>query len=44
VPADADEVQLREWALTNERIQRETEGKTIRRVVVVPGKLVNVVI
>jgi leucyl-tRNA synthetase len=44
VPANADEAQLREWALTNERVQREIEGKTIRRVVVVPGKLVNIVI
>ncbi|GAB4110958.1 MAG: leucine--tRNA ligase [Roseiflexaceae bacterium] len=44
VPAKADEAQLREWALTNERVQREIEGKTIRRVVVVPGKLVNIVI
>jgi leucyl-tRNA synthetase len=44
VPAAADEAQLREWALTNERVLREIEGKVIRRVVVVPGKLVNVVV
>jgi leucyl-tRNA synthetase len=44
VPVDADEAQLREWALTNERVQREIQGKQIRRVIVVPGKLVNVVI
>jgi leucyl-tRNA synthetase len=44
VPAQANENQLREWALTNERVQREIEGKIIRRVVVVPGKLVNIVI
>jgi leucyl-tRNA synthetase len=44
VPAQADEAQLREWALGNERVQSFIGGKPIRKVVVVPGKLVNVVI
>jgi leucyl-tRNA synthetase len=44
VPAEANEEQLREWALSNERVQREIEGKQIRRVIVVAGKLVNIVV
>ncbi|KAB8142335.1 leucine--tRNA ligase [Chloroflexia bacterium SDU3-3] len=44
VPAGADEQQLREWALSNERVQGFTEGKQIRKVIVVPGRLVNVVV
>ncbi|HEU5013088.1 MAG TPA: leucine--tRNA ligase [Roseiflexaceae bacterium] len=43
VPAQADEAQLREWALSNERVQSFIEGKPVRKVIVVPGKLVNVV-
>ncbi|KPV39556.1 leucine--tRNA ligase [Thiohalorhabdus denitrificans] len=43
VPADADENTIREQALANERI-REVVGDTpVRKVIVVPGKLVNVV-
>jgi leucyl-tRNA synthetase len=44
VPAQADEVQLREWALSNERVLGYIEGKPVRKVIVVPGKLVNVVV
>jgi leucyl-tRNA synthetase len=44
VPAEANEEELRTWALSNERVQREIEGKQIRRVIVVPGKLVNIVV
>ena len=44
VPAQADEAQLREWALTNERVQAFIEGKPVRKVIVVAGKLVNVVV
>jgi leucyl-tRNA synthetase len=43
VPADADEEQLRTWALNNERVQSFVGDKTVRKVVVVPGKLVNIV-
>ncbi len=43
VPAQADELQLREWALSNERVQSFIEGKQVRKIIVVPGKLVNVV-
>jgi leucyl-tRNA synthetase len=44
VPAQADEGQLREWALSNERVLGYIEGKPVRKVIVVPGKLVNVVV
>ncbi|MFW5784854.1 MAG: leucine--tRNA ligase [Chitinispirillaceae bacterium] len=40
---DATQEQLRETALGLEKIKAHTEGKTIRKVIVVPGKLVNVV-
>jgi leucyl-tRNA synthetase len=43
VPADADAATLEAAALADERIRELVEGKTIRKVVVVPGKLVNVV-
>lgn len=35
--------ELEKVALANERIQAETDGKTIRKVIAVPGKLVNIV-
>lgn len=44
VPAEADEEQLRELAMTSDRVQSFIGGKPIRKVIVVPGKLVNVVI
>ena len=44
VPADADEAQLREWALTNERVLSFVGDKPVRKVIVVAGRLVNVVV
>jgi leucyl-tRNA synthetase len=44
VPADIDEAGLRAAALADERIRGLIEGKQIRKVIVVPGKLVNIVI
>jgi len=44
VPAGADEAQLREWALANERVRGFVGDKPVRKVIVVPGKLVNVVV
>jgi leucyl-tRNA synthetase len=41
---DADEAALREAALNNERVRSFIGDKAVRRVIVVPGKLVNVVI
>ncbi|MEP3590737.1 MAG: leucine--tRNA ligase [Marinobacter sp.] len=43
VPADIGKDDLEKMALENENVQRFTEGKTVRKVIVVPGKLVNVV-
>lgn len=43
VAADADRQQLEALALADPAVQRFTDGKTVRKVVVVPGRLVNVV-
>ncbi|GAB5497276.1 MAG: hypothetical protein Phyf2KO_23560 [Phycisphaerales bacterium] len=43
VPADATEDQLKEIALTDETIAGLIGGKTVRKVIVVPGRLVNIV-
>jgi len=44
VPADIDEDGLKAAALADERIKSLIEGKQIRKVIVVPGKLVNIVV
>ena len=43
VPASADKAALEAAALAEENVQRFIEGNTVRKVIVVPGKLVNVV-
>ncbi|MEE2681139.1 MAG: class I tRNA ligase family protein [Planctomycetota bacterium] len=43
VPHDADESVMETAALADERIAELLEGKTVRKVVVVPGRLVNIV-
>jgi leucyl-tRNA synthetase len=43
VPADADAEALESLALANERVAALLEGKTVRKVITVPGKLVNIV-
>jgi len=43
VPADADEATIRAAALASEKVQRHLEGREPRQVIVVPGRLVNVV-
>nr|WP_288358941.1 leucine--tRNA ligase [uncultured Pseudomonas sp.] len=43
VPADASREAVEVAARSNENVQRFTEGLTIRKVIVVPGKLVNIV-
>ncbi|WP_027723158.1 leucine--tRNA ligase [Maridesulfovibrio zosterae] len=42
-PASATKEEIEETALTHENITKHTDGKTIRKVIVVPGKLINVV-
>jgi leucyl-tRNA synthetase len=44
VPKDADAETLERLALESDKAQRFLEGKTPRRVVVVPGRLVNIVV
>ena len=44
VPADATEEEIREAALAEDNVQCHIEGKTVRKVIYVPKKLVNVVI
>ncbi|SOC55648.1 leucyl-tRNA synthetase [Chromohalobacter canadensis] len=43
VPAAADKAAVEAQALEAENVRRHTEGKTVRKVIVVPGKLVNIV-
>ncbi|MEX1198094.1 MAG: leucine--tRNA ligase [Pseudohongiellaceae bacterium] len=43
VPSDADRATVEQSALAHEHVGRFTEGKTVRKVIVVPGKLVNIV-
>ena len=43
VPADATREQIEAAALAQENVQRNIAGKTVRKVIVVPGRLVNIV-
>ena len=43
VPADAPHAELERLALADPQVQRFIDGKPVRKVIVVPGKLVNVV-
>jgi len=43
VPAGASREEVEAAARANENVVRFTEGQTIRKVIVVPGKLVNIV-
>jgi leucyl-tRNA synthetase len=44
VPADSSESVIRESALSAEKIKTAIAGKQIVKVIVVPGKLVNIVV
>ena len=44
VPADIGEENAKATALADENVQRHIEGKQIRKVIYVPGRLVNVVV
>jgi len=44
VPADAEEEFVRERALADEKVRAALNGKQVDKVILVPGKLVNVVI
>ncbi|TLS39040.1 leucine--tRNA ligase [Pseudalkalibacillus caeni] len=43
IPADATREQMQEVAMEEETIKSQLEGKTVRKVIAVPGKLVNIV-
>ncbi len=43
VAVDLAKDKLEKLAMADEHIQRNLEGKTIRKVIVVPNKLVNIV-
>ncbi|WP_461535809.1 leucine--tRNA ligase [Spongorhabdus nitratireducens] len=42
-PADASKDELEQMALVHPNVTKFTDGKTLRKVIVVPGKLVNIV-
>jgi leucyl-tRNA synthetase len=44
VPVSAEEAVVREAALADEHVRKFVDGKPVRKVIVVPGKLVNVVV
>jgi leucyl-tRNA synthetase len=44
VPAEMDQNALQNAAMADERVKELTAGKTVRKVIVVPGKLVNIVV
>ncbi len=44
VPANASEEHVKEQALASENIQRHLEGRRVLKMIVVPGKLLNIVI
>ena len=43
-PADASKEDLEKMALANEELQKWIEGKEIRKVIVVPKRMINVVV
>jgi len=44
VGVGADEGQVRGAALADERIKVHTDGRTVRKIIYVPGKLLNIVV
>ncbi|MEW7977727.1 MAG: leucine--tRNA ligase [Candidatus Sedimenticola endophacoides] len=43
VPATADRERIEQAALADPNVQKFTDGKTVRKIIVVPGKLINIV-
>ncbi len=44
VAKDADQKEIEALAIEDENIKRNIEGKTIRKIIVIPGRLVNIVV
>ena len=43
IPADIDEEDIKQLALDSGNVKRHTDGKSVKKVIVIPGKLVNIV-
>jgi leucyl-tRNA synthetase len=43
VPADANKDVLEQIAMGDDKVKTQIDGKTVRKVIAVPGKLVNIV-
>ena len=43
VPADISRDELERLAMEDQNVKRHLEGKTVAKVIVVPGKLINIV-
>ena len=44
VPADIDQEKLKQMALSDEKIKSWVKGKNIKKIIIVPKRLVNIVI
>ena len=44
VPVNADRAQIEQAALADENVRRFTAGQTIKKIIIVPGRLVNIVV
>ncbi|MBR3424574.1 MAG: class I tRNA ligase family protein, partial [Neisseriaceae bacterium] len=44
VPAAFDNKQIEQAALANDSVQKHTDGKAVKKIIVVPKKLVNIVV
>jgi leucyl-tRNA synthetase len=44
LPSDHDEANAESAALANESVQRAIAGKAVRKVIVIQGKIINVVV
>ena len=43
IPIDMDKADIERLALDSENVQRHTGGKTVKKVIVIPKKLINIV-
>jgi len=44
VPADASKDDIEKLAIADDNVQRFVDGQAIRKIIVVPGRLVNIVV
>jgi len=44
IPSDATKEEIEKIALASENVQKWIEGKQVRKVIVVPGRMVNIVV